>query len=75
MTEPGLPREPGDLARARARWLVWYALLNKAEHAAIRGVEGAHPPAWRRHTRGEPRWPVTLSVIAAIVLQVALPTS
>jgi len=73
MTEPGPPREPSELARARARWLVWYALLNKAEHAAIRGVEGAYPPAWRRHTRGEPRWPVTLSVIAAIVLQVALP--
>jgi len=73
MTEPGPAREPSDLARARARWLVWYALLNKAEHAAIRGVEGAYPPAWRRHTRGEPRWPVTLSVIAAIVLQFALP--
>ena len=30
-------------------------------------------PAWMRKTRGEPRWPVTLSVIAAIVLQVLLP--
>ena len=73
MTEPGPPREPSELAKARARWLVWYALLNKAEHAAIKGVEDAYPPAWRRHTRGEPRWPVTLSVIAAIVLQTALP--
>ena len=73
MTEPELPREPSDLARARARWLVWYALLNKAEHAAIRGVEDVTMPAWRRHTPGERRWPVTLSVIAAIVLQFALP--
>ena len=73
MTEPELPREPPDMARARARWLVWYALLNKAEHAAIRGVEEATMPAWRRHTPGERRWPVTLSVIAAIVLQCALP--
>lgn len=74
MTEPGLPREPSDLARARTRWLVWYALLNKAEHAAIRGAEEeVREPAWRRHTPGEARWPVTLSVIVAIVLQVALP--
>lgn len=73
MTEPGPPREPSELAKARGRWLVWYALLNKAEHAAIKGVEEAYPPAWRRHTRGEPRWPVTLSVVAAIVLQTALP--
>jgi len=73
MTEPELPREPSELSRARARWLVWYALLNKAEHAAIRGVEEVTMPAWRRQTPGERRWPVTLSVIAAIVLQFALP--
>jgi uncharacterized membrane protein len=73
MTEPGPPPEPGDAAPAPGRRLVWYALLNKAEHAAIRGVEEVYPPAWRRHTRGEPRWPVTLSVISAIVLQLALP--
>src|SRR5258708_5016718 len=30
-------------------------------------------PAWRRRTPGERRWPVTLSVLAAIVLQVLLP--
>jgi hypothetical protein len=40
--------------------------------AAGRGV-GAVVPAWRRRTRGERRWPVTLSVIAAIVLQILLP--
>ena len=73
MTEPELPGELPDMARARARRLVWYALLNKAEHAAIRGVEEVTMPAWRRHTPGERRWPVTLSVIAAIVLQFALP--
>jgi hypothetical protein len=73
MTEPELPREHLAASRARTRWLVWYGLLNKAEHAAIRGVEDAYPPAWRRPTPGEPRWPVTLSVLAAIALQVALP--
>jgi uncharacterized membrane protein len=30
-------------------------------------------PAWKRPTRPESRWPVTLSVIAAIVLQILLP--
>ena len=30
-------------------------------------------PAWLRHTQGERRWPVTLSVVAAIVLQFLLP--
>ena len=73
MTEPEQPRQLPTVSRARARWLVWYALLNKAEHAAIRGVEDVYPPAWRRQTPGEGRWPVTLSVIAAIVLQFALP--
>jgi len=31
-------------------------------------------PAWLRHTPGERRWPVTLSVAAAIVLQFLLPS-
>lgn len=31
-------------------------------------------PAWLRHTQGERRWPVTLSVVAAVVLQFLLPT-
>jgi uncharacterized membrane protein len=30
-------------------------------------------PAWRRVTAGEPRWPVTLGVLAAIGLQLVLP--
>jgi hypothetical protein len=30
-------------------------------------------PAWRRRTQGEIRWPVTITVAAAIALQVAVP--
>lgn len=39
-------------------------------------LHGPHlpAPAWLRHTQGERRWPVTLSVAAAIVLQLLLPT-
>jgi uncharacterized membrane protein len=64
-----MPSGGGRLPRSR----VWYGLLHQAEHAAVRGVEGIQLPAWRRHTAGEPRWPVTLIVIAAIVLQLVLP--
>jgi hypothetical protein len=31
-------------------------------------------PAWRRVTRGEPRWPVAIGVLGAIGMQLALPT-
>ena len=43
--------------------------LQRAEAVGRRVAE----PAWRRVTQGEPRWPVTLAVLAAIGLQVALP--
>jgi hypothetical protein len=32
-------------------------------------------PAWRRRTRGEHRWPVTVTVIVAVVLQIRLADS
>ena len=44
-----------------------------AEAIAEHGGSAAARPAWMRRTRGERRWPVTLSVVAAIVLQVLLP--
>ena len=56
----------------------WAELMRLAgQVGAARAVQavGAVVPAWRRRTRGEQRWPVTLSVIAAIVLQVLLPDS
>jgi hypothetical protein len=40
-------------------------------------AEAAHQrprlPAWRRRTKGEPRWPVALTTAIAIALQVAVP--
>jgi hypothetical protein len=42
--------------------------------AAVRGVD-ALVPAWRRRSRGEQRWPVTVSVVVAIVLQMTLSDS
>jgi len=69
----GLPRLPPP-----PRHPVWHSLLNRAEYAEIAAArriaaESAHLPAWRRRTRGEPRWPVSVSVIAALVLQELLP--
>ncbi len=64
------PPHPG-----RVRSPVWYALMHQAERAEHEAVTDVHRavPAWRRSTRGEPRWPVTISVIVAIVLQRLLP--
>jgi uncharacterized membrane protein len=51
----------------------WGELMHLAgQVGAVRAMSGA-VPAWRRRTRGEQRWPVTLSVVAAVVLQVLLP--
>jgi hypothetical protein len=51
----------------------WGQLMHLAgQVGAVRAMSGV-VPAWRRRTQGEQRWPVTLSVIAAIVLQVLLP--
>jgi uncharacterized membrane protein len=53
----------------------WAQLMHLAgQVGAVRAMTGV-VPAWRRATRGEHRWPVTLSVVAAIVLQVLLPDS
>src|SRR5215472_11559798 len=50
-------------------WQVW---IRNAELLAAKSREFP-VPAWMRPTRGEHRWPVTMSVIAAIVLQLLLP--
>jgi hypothetical protein len=50
-------------------WEVW---LHRAEHTAMGRVPGIPVPAWLRSTRGEHRWPISLSVISAIVLQLLL---
>ena len=67
---PGAPGAPPLPPHVRNP--VWYALITRAEHAAAE-VEDFCLPAWRRRTRGEKRWPVTITVIVAIVLQLRLP--
>ena len=66
-----MPVRPGPrFRRAVDPWQEW---LRRAEHAAAGAGHSVPVPAWLRKTAGERRWPVTLSVIAAIVLQVLLP--
>jgi uncharacterized membrane protein len=64
---------PGSARRIRQVPDPWTEWLRRAEQLAATGAEGVRLPAWRRKTPGEPRWPVTLCVIAAIVLQLLLP--
>jgi uncharacterized membrane protein len=64
---------PGRRPRLRGGADPWQAWLRMAEAIAEHGTSAAGVPAWMRSTQGERRWPVTLSVIAAIVLQILLP--
>jgi hypothetical protein len=68
MTQPG-SNSPGGQGAPHQTW------MRRTEHMELSRLRGEHlpVPAWLRHTRGEPRWPVTLSVLAAIVLQTLLP--
>jgi uncharacterized membrane protein len=43
--------------------------LSRLAHDAERLI----PPAWRRRTEGEPRWPSAIAVVVLIGLQLALP--
>ncbi len=51
----------------------WAAWMRRTEQMTAGQAAGLPVPAWMRHTRGERRWPVSLSIIAAIVLQLLLP--
>ena len=53
----------------------WGELMRLADQVGGGRALGAVLPAWRRRTRGESRWPVSASVIVAIVLQILLPNS
>ncbi|HTT50304.1 MAG TPA: hypothetical protein VMH35_02730 [Streptosporangiaceae bacterium] len=52
---------------------VWYGLMTRADQVEHNAAQAVHLPAWRRKTRGELRWPVSVTVVVAIVLQTLLP--
>jgi uncharacterized membrane protein len=64
---PDMPEALRGLSRRIDRLLdPGFRLLGHAEQRVL-------APAWRRITKGEPRWPVSLAVLVAIVLQAAVP--
>ncbi|MER5549808.1 hypothetical protein ABT072_47310 [Streptomyces sp. NPDC002589] len=54
-----------DMDDARSRLARIERLLESGERELV--------PAWRRATRGEPRWTVTAVILAAVALQLTLP--
>jgi uncharacterized membrane protein len=78
-------QDPVDRAGRRGRGLLGIGrLADHVEGVVQPGLRAAHKlgeavegevlvPAWRRVTRGEPRWPVAIGVLCAIGMQLALP--
>ena len=50
-----------------------HELMRLARQVAVGQPVSARLPGWRRKSRGEPRFPVSISVVVAIVLQLLLP--
>jgi uncharacterized membrane protein len=81
--EPGTAGAPGGAAQGQGQGPAaahrppdaWADLARLADQIAAGKIVGAVVPAWRRRTRGEQRWPVTVSVVVAIVLQLQLSNS
>src|SRR5262245_53905211 len=66
-TEPDMPEALRALSRRIDRLLdPGFKLLGHAEQRVL-------VPAWRRITKGEPRWPASLAILVAIALQIAIP--
>jgi uncharacterized membrane protein len=68
----GVPGEPGashDELHGRLRTLERFL----DPRNTVRALEGHLGPAWRRVTREEPRVPVTIAILVAIGLMLALP--
>ncbi|GGU49469.1 hypothetical protein GCM10010211_12050 [Streptomyces albospinus] len=70
MSQHPQPGEPGNVDSERL------ARIEALLAPAVSGIEEAGRrllPAWRRVTKGEPRWPSTLAVLVAVALQFQLP--
>ena len=63
----------GVLRRLQRRLGPDFESVSAAGQRAVGDAAGAAVPAWRRLTRGEPRWPVSVAVLIMIVLQLGLP--
>jgi len=68
---PGHTPDVADALRSVLRRIEGAAV--GAGHDVVGGVGDVVVPAWRRVTQGEPRWPVSLAVVAAVTMQALLP--
>jgi hypothetical protein len=69
----GLAQVPVELHRPQPQLGPDFASVAPAGQRAVGDVAHAAVPAWRRLTRGEPRWPVSAVVLLMIALQLRLP--
>ncbi|MEX2974817.1 hypothetical protein [Streptomyces sp. C184] len=65
--------EPGEMGEALSERLARIEALLVPARSEAEQTGRRLLPAWRRVTRGEPRWPSTVAVLAAIGLQWLLP--
>jgi len=70
LADAAMPMAPGSVPRGARTWA---GMLRRAEQSAVHRAESVRVPAWLRRTPGEKRWPVTLTIVVAIVLQLVLP--
>jgi len=68
-----LEQVAGELRRLQQRLGPGAVSIGHAGERAVGDVARAALPAWRRLTRGEPRWPVSVAVLLVIALQLRLP--
>jgi hypothetical protein len=73
--DPGEMYQQGDSDRTQMPDQLPAELLRLADEFGAARVLNAVVPAWRRRARGEMRWPVTVTVAVAVVLQMLLPDS
>lgn len=69
----GQADEPSWVTRLHARLDRYEQLLAPGLEAVERTEEELLLPAWRRVTDGEPRWQVSIAILAAITMQLLLP--
>lgn len=73
--DPGPPEGEAIEGRGRLAGAVRGELRRAGRRvdSEVHALESVVIPAWRSVTEGEPRWPVSLGILAAIAMQVALP--
>ena len=76
--DPGDARPPGVGENSAGHMLYDRAALRRARRERMRRAlyheEPLHQPEWVRPSEGEPLWPVALAVLAAVGLQISVPS-